>query len=57
MMLGSKPVRPFLKGIGGKRQLVSELLESHLPKEYNTKHHSYYEPFLSKGALLFGFTV
>lgn len=42
-----KPM-PFLKWPGGKRQLLPELLKR-VPKTY----HSYYEPFLGGGALLF----
>jgi DNA adenine methylase len=54
MMIASKTlVKPFVKWAGGKKQLVPELLESHIPKEYNTKYNSYYEPFLGGGALLF----
>jgi len=54
MMIASKTlVKPFVKWAGGKRQLVPELLENHIPKEYNTKYNSYYEPFLGGGALLF----
>ena len=54
MMIASKTlVKPFVKWAGGKRQLVPELLENHIPKEYNTKYNSYYEPFLGGDALLF----
>jgi len=48
-MKTNKVVRPFLKWAGGKRQLVPEIKERYLPKNYNT----YYEPFLGGGALLF----
>ena len=41
-------VKPFLKWVGGKRQLISNLL-SLLPVKFN----SYYEPFLGGGALFF----
>ena len=40
-------VKPFLKWAGGKRQLVPEIKENHLPEIFNT----YYEPFLGGGAL------
>lgn len=39
---------PYLKWVGGKRQLLPTIL-SHVPQEYGT----YYEPFLGGGALLF----
>lgn len=40
--------KPFIKWVGGKRQLIDEL-EKRLPKEYN----NFYEPFIGGGALLF----
>ncbi|MDO8690523.1 MAG: DNA adenine methylase, partial [Dehalococcoidia bacterium] len=40
--------KPFLKWVGGKRQLLPELLK-HVP----TKFGDYYEPFLGGGALFF----
>jgi DNA adenine methylase len=40
--------RPFVKWVGGKRQLLPKLLE-HVPKPY--RH--YYEPFAGGGALFF----
>jgi DNA adenine methylase len=45
----NKLVRPFLKWAGGKRQLLPEILENHLPKKYNF----YYEPFVGGGAVFF----
>jgi DNA adenine methylase len=42
------PVRPFLKWVGSKRQLVPELLK-HIPATFGT----YHEPFLGGGALFF----
>jgi DNA adenine methylase len=39
---------PFLKWVGGKRQLMSDLLEN-IPRDW--KH--YYEPFVGGGALFF----
>lgn len=40
--------RPFLKWVGGKRQLLHEL-EPRLPERFNT----YHEPFVGGGALFF----
>lgn len=44
----SLATKPFLKWVGGKRSILSELI-SRLPKEYN----SYHEPFIGGGALFF----
>ncbi|MBC7406285.1 MAG: DNA adenine methylase [Candidatus Parcubacteria bacterium] len=41
-------LQPFLKWVGGKRQLLPEIRKL-VPKKYN----SYYEPFLGAGAVLF----
>lgn len=43
-------IEPFVKWIGGKRQLLPHLAE-HFPAEWST----YYEPFLGGGAVLFHF--
>ncbi|MGB7712376.1 MAG: DNA adenine methylase [Microcoleus sp.] len=43
-------VRPFLKWAGGNRQLLPEILK-YIPKL--TSKHTYYEPFIGGGALLF----
>ncbi|MEG4225562.1 DNA adenine methylase [Microcoleus sp. N9_B2] len=43
-------VRPFLKWAGGKRQLLPEIVK-YVPKL--TSKHTYYEPFIGGGALLF----
>jgi len=43
-------VRPFLKWAGGKRQLLPEI-RKYVPKL--TSKHTYYEPFIGGGALLF----
>lgn len=40
--------KPFIKWIGGKRQLM-DVIQNNLPKEFNR----YYEPFVGGGALLF----
>ena len=42
--------RPFLKWLGGKRQLLTELLEA---VQAIGTFHDYYEPFLGGGALYF----
>ena len=53
MIIEDRPLRPFVKWVGGKRQLVKELVGSHFPKGYDTNCNSYYEPFLGGGAVLF----
>jgi DNA adenine methylase len=40
--------KPFLKWVGGKRQLLSDI-KKYIPAHYST----YYEPFVGGGALLF----
>jgi len=45
----NKLVTPFVKWVGGKRQLMSSIAKL-LPKKYT----NYYEPFIGGGALLFG---
>lgn len=47
-MSSTKKVKPFLKWVGGKGQLL-EQFESLLPKKYN----SYFEPFVGGGAVYF----
>lgn len=44
----NKLVSPFVKWVGGKRQLLSEI-KKHLPTQIS----KYYEPFIGGGALLF----
>lgn len=39
-------IKPFVKWVGGKRQIISEI-EKRLPKKFNC----YYEPFVGGGAL------
>lgn len=41
-------MKPILKWVGGKRQLLSEIMKL-MPQKFNT----YYEPFLGGGALFF----
>ena len=41
-------VKPFVKWVGGKRQLLPELLPR-VPDSYNV----YWEPFLGSGAMFF----
>lgn len=50
-MAKNKLVAPFLKWVGGKRQLMSEI-ESVIPAEIARLR--YFEPFLGGGAVLFG---
>ncbi len=47
-MSKNKLVAPFLKWVGGKRQLIPSITNL-LPKKYT----NYYEPFIGGGALLF----
>ncbi len=53
MVTINKLVRPFLKWAGGKRQLIPEILASHLPEKKLTAKNTYFEPFIGGGALLF----
>ncbi|MEP7278023.1 MAG: DNA adenine methylase [Bacteroidota bacterium] len=48
-MVKNKLIAPFLKWVGGKRQIMPLIVE-HLPKE---KFTTYYEPFVGGGAVLF----
>ena len=47
-MKKNKLISPFLKWVGGKRQLIPEITK-YLPKNYSY----YFEPFVGAGALLF----
>ncbi len=47
-MKKNKLIAPFLKWVGGKRQLMP-IIREHLPSKFNT----YYEPFIGGGAVLF----
>lgn len=47
-MAKNKLIAPFLKWVGGKRQIMPSIL-TRIPKKYST----YYEPFVGGGALLF----
>lgn len=47
-MAKNKLVRPVLKWVGGKRQIINQIIE-YVPKNFST----YYEPFLGGGAVLF----
>ena len=50
MAKNNKLVVPFLKWVGGKRQLIPSIV-THLPK--NIKEYNYVEPFIGGGAILF----
>ena len=48
-MLNTKTsIKPFIKWVGGKRQLLNQILP-YIPKDF----YRYYEPFIGGGALLF----
>ena len=48
MINNNKKIAPVLKWAGGKRQIISILMEK-MPTEFNT----YYEPFIGGGSVLF----
>jgi DNA adenine methylase len=52
--ISDKP-KPFVKWVGGKRQLLTQFRENGLypPKDFNTLKNSYYEPFVGGGAVFF----
>ena len=43
-----KDAKPFVKWVGGKRNIISEIIK-YIPKKFN----NYFEPFLGGGALFF----
>lgn len=49
-MAKNKLISPFVKWVGGKRQLISSIMEV-MPK--NLKNYTYVEPFIGGGAVLF----
>jgi len=49
-MAKNRLVAPFIKWVGGKRQIISSIIEL-LPK--NIRQYNYVEPFIGGGALLF----
>ncbi len=49
-MAKNKLIAPFVKWVGGKRQLMAEIKKL-LPK--NISSYTYYEPFIGGGAVLF----
>ncbi len=53
-LLAEKP-RPFVKWVGGKRQLLKQFLEMKLypPKGFNPEKSKYFEPFVGGGAVFF----
>jgi DNA adenine methylase len=52
--LKEKP-KPFVKWVGGKRQLLSQFKDLRLypPQEFNYARNTYYEPFVGGGAVFF----
>lgn len=51
-MAKNKLVSPFVKWVGGKRQLMTSIMEA-MPK--NIRNYTYVEPFVGGGAVLFHF--
>ena len=49
-MAKNKLVTPFVKWVGGKRQLMNSIMEV-MPK--NIRNYTYVEPFIGGGAVLF----
>ncbi len=54
LYLKDKP-KPFVKWVGGKRQLLAQFRENKLypPKEFNTFTNTYFEPFAGGSAVFF----
>lgn len=46
------PIKPIMKWVGGKRELLPEL-RKHIPPSFDKETNTYYEPFVGGGALLF----
>ncbi len=53
-LLKEKP-KPFVKWVGGKRQLLTQFKEKGLypPKTFNSAKNTYFEPFVGGGAVFF----
>lgn len=53
-IINSKP-KPFIKWVGGKRQLLSQFRKVGLfpPERFNSNKNTYYEPFVGGGAVFF----
>lgn len=53
-LINSKP-KPFVKWVGGKRQLLRQFRELRLypPDDFNPTTNTYYEPFVGGGAVFF----
>jgi len=53
-LLGEKP-KPFVKWVGGKRQLLKQFRELGLypPEDFDPIHNTYFEPFVGGGAVFF----
>ena len=53
-IIGEKP-KPFVKWVGGKRQLLRQFREKKLypPEKFNPKTGRYFEPFVGGGAVFF----
>lgn len=45
-------IKPIMKWVGGKRELIPEL-KKRIPSSFDIKKNTYYEPFIGGGALLF----
>lgn len=53
-IIGEKP-KPFVKWVGGKRQLLKQfrLMDLYPPEKFDSKNSSYFEPFVGGGAVFF----
>ncbi len=54
LFLNNKP-KPFVKWVGGKRQLLNQFRELGLypPKAFDPRANTYFEPFVGGGAMFF----